>query len=299
MKKSLIIGALVVAVIAVLCFVFLPTEGMQLSKANKLSLENNYEEAFKIYKELAEKGNAEATYRLAEAYCAGRGVEQSDSLACKYYKLSSELGFEDAIEDKARVFKTNFEMAIEHDSLDKAETIANASIAYSEGLSESKRQIFNGIVPSYVAILMAKKYNKKYLELIVGYADFVDEKNISKCIDLMNESKAFYKTLNKKDAKVFNETILNFEEKIIKSKGCNLAWKWCMAIDGENLMLAKRLAKEMNDTIATLSTKNQEAYKSGKELAKQQYLGLYENAVYTGDMPQTTYNYVKKKILSE
>lgn len=105
MKKSLFIGALVVAVIAVLCFVFLPTEGMQLSKANKLSLENNYEEAFNIYKELAEKGNAEATYRLANAYNSGKGVEQSDSFAWKYYKKSSELGSEYA---KAVVAYTYF-----------------------------------------------------------------------------------------------------------------------------------------------------------------------------------------------
>jgi uncharacterized protein len=105
MKKSLIIGALVVAVIAVLCFVFLPTEGMQLSKANKLCLENNYEEAFKIYKELAEKGNAEATYRLANAYGQGEGVQQSDSLAWKYYKQASELGSEYA---KAMVACTYF-----------------------------------------------------------------------------------------------------------------------------------------------------------------------------------------------
>lgn len=100
MKKSLIIGVLVVAVIAVLCFVFLPTEGVQLSKANKLCLENNYDEAFNIYKKLAEKGNAEATFHLAEAYNSGRGVEQSDSLAWKYYKQSSGLGSEYA---KAKV----------------------------------------------------------------------------------------------------------------------------------------------------------------------------------------------------
>ena len=94
MKRSLIIGTSAVVVVAVLCFMFLPTEGMQLSKANKLCLENKYEEAFKIYKELAEKGNAEATYHLAEAYGFGKGVEQSDSLAWKYYKQASELGSE-------------------------------------------------------------------------------------------------------------------------------------------------------------------------------------------------------------
>ena len=49
MKRSLIIGTSAVVVVAVLCFMFLPTEGMQLSKANKLCLENKYEEAFKIY----------------------------------------------------------------------------------------------------------------------------------------------------------------------------------------------------------------------------------------------------------
>ena len=94
MKRFFIIGTSAVVVIVVLCFVFLPTEGMQLSKANKLCLENKYEEAFYIYKELAEKGNAEATYRLGEAYGSGRGMEQSDSLAWEYYKRASELGSE-------------------------------------------------------------------------------------------------------------------------------------------------------------------------------------------------------------
>lgn len=105
MKKPLIIGALAVAIIAVMCFVFLPTEGMQLSKAHKLRLENNYEEAFKIYKELAEKGNAEATYRLANAYGGGEGVEQSDSLAWIFYRQATELGSEYA---KAMVACTYF-----------------------------------------------------------------------------------------------------------------------------------------------------------------------------------------------
>lgn len=104
-KRLLIIGTLSVAIIAILCFVFLPTDSMQLSKAHKLCLENKYEEAFKIYKELAESGNAEAIYKMADAYGVGRGVGQSDSLAWKYYKQSSDLGFEDA---KATVACTYF-----------------------------------------------------------------------------------------------------------------------------------------------------------------------------------------------
>lgn len=99
-KKIYIIGAIVIALIAIGCFIFLPTEWKKLSEARELELNNKFEEAFKMYQELSEEGSAEGKYYLANLYNDGRGVEQSDSLAWKYYQQSAELGFDDA---KARV----------------------------------------------------------------------------------------------------------------------------------------------------------------------------------------------------
>lgn len=91
-----IIGAMMFVAIAVACYFILPTDGMRLSKARELCLENRYGEACAIYKELAKDGNAEGIFHLAEAYRKGRGIERSDSLAWKYLKQSAELGFDDA-----------------------------------------------------------------------------------------------------------------------------------------------------------------------------------------------------------
>lgn len=95
-KRIFIIGAIVIALVAIFCFIFLPTEGMKLSEARELKLNNKFEEAFKIYKELSEDGSAEGTYYLADLYASGRGVEQSDSIAWKYYQQSAKLGFDKA-----------------------------------------------------------------------------------------------------------------------------------------------------------------------------------------------------------
>ena len=75
-KKIFIIGAMVIVLVAVICFIFLPTEGMRLSEARELKLNNKFEEAFKIYQELSEDGSAEGTYYLANSYGAGKGVEK-------------------------------------------------------------------------------------------------------------------------------------------------------------------------------------------------------------------------------
>lgn len=95
-KKIFIIGAMVIVLAAVICFIFLPTEGMRLSEARELKLNNKFEEAFKIYQELSEDGSAEGTYYLANSYGAGKGVEQSDSIAWKYYQQAAQLGNDDA-----------------------------------------------------------------------------------------------------------------------------------------------------------------------------------------------------------
>lgn len=100
-KKFFIISAAMLLLIAIASLIFLPTDCMKLSKAKDLRLENKFDEAFKIYQELAEDGNAEGMWCLSRAYTLGQGTEQSDSLAWKYTKLSANLGFDNAKADVA------------------------------------------------------------------------------------------------------------------------------------------------------------------------------------------------------
>lgn len=78
-KKFFIISAAMLLLIAIASLIFLPTDCMKLSKAKDLRLENKFDEAFKIYQELAEDGNAEGMWCLSRAYTLGQGTEQSDS----------------------------------------------------------------------------------------------------------------------------------------------------------------------------------------------------------------------------
>lgn len=55
--------------------------------------EEEYEEAFKLFMESAEKGHAGAQYNIAEAYFWGNGVEENEEEAVKWYKLSAEKGY--------------------------------------------------------------------------------------------------------------------------------------------------------------------------------------------------------------
>lgn len=52
----------------------------------------NYAEAAKLFRPLAEKGNAEAQFKLATMYYNGNGVPRNYKEAAKLYRLSAEQG---------------------------------------------------------------------------------------------------------------------------------------------------------------------------------------------------------------
>lgn len=54
--------------------------------------ERNYTEAATQYRKAAEKGNAKAQYALGNRYYEGKGVEQSYEEAFKWYKKAAEQG---------------------------------------------------------------------------------------------------------------------------------------------------------------------------------------------------------------
>lgn len=85
LKKVLLTGV---------CFFALAGQVMAdaLSEATDVYNTGDYGKAAKLYRPLAEKGNAEAQYVLGMMYRAGRGVERDNSEARKWYQLASEQG---------------------------------------------------------------------------------------------------------------------------------------------------------------------------------------------------------------
>lgn len=76
------------------CFFALAGQAMAdaLSDATNVYNTGDYEQAAKLYRPLAEKGNAEAQYVLGMMYRAGRGVERDNKEASKWYQLAAEQG---------------------------------------------------------------------------------------------------------------------------------------------------------------------------------------------------------------
>ena len=72
----------------------MPYEDMQAlyDKAVEYYNAKDYENAVKLFKTLAEQGNADAQFNLGECYYFGRGVEQSYEEAVKWYRKAAEQG---------------------------------------------------------------------------------------------------------------------------------------------------------------------------------------------------------------
>ena len=54
--------------------------------------QENYHQAFPIFKELAEQGHSAAQFNLALMYTDGKGVRQDYAQAVKWYKAAADLG---------------------------------------------------------------------------------------------------------------------------------------------------------------------------------------------------------------
>lgn len=67
-------------------------EKINLSKASQLYEDGCYEDAFKCYKELAEKGSADSQQFVGWMYQEGIGISKNEEEAFKWYKQAAELG---------------------------------------------------------------------------------------------------------------------------------------------------------------------------------------------------------------
>ena len=52
----------------------------------------DYQKAFRIWKPLAEQGDAEAQYNLSLMYRKGKGIPEDDAKAVHWYRKAAELG---------------------------------------------------------------------------------------------------------------------------------------------------------------------------------------------------------------
>ncbi len=67
-----------------------------LQKAIDLFEKEKFTEAYKIFKELAKEGDAEAMYYIGMLYYEGWGVEKSEEEAVKWWKRANRRGSLDA-----------------------------------------------------------------------------------------------------------------------------------------------------------------------------------------------------------
>ena len=75
-----------------------------VSKADKLRLENKFEEAAELYQKAADEGNAYAKWRLSKAYANGDGVDFDEQEALRLLKEAAEEGCEEAQCDLALAY---------------------------------------------------------------------------------------------------------------------------------------------------------------------------------------------------
>lgn len=94
-------------VMALLCVgIFtLPTFAADLTTAKKYLKDGQYDLAFNEFKQLAEKGNAEAQFELALRYIDGQGVEKNEKAAFSWYLKSAKKGYVQAQNNLAACYR--------------------------------------------------------------------------------------------------------------------------------------------------------------------------------------------------
>jgi hypothetical protein len=85
----------------------------EVTKAHRMLLEpavsaeqrGDYQTAFDVYRSAAEHGVVLAQYNLARMYQAGRGVEQSDAEAARWFYAAASTGYPRAFKPMAKAFE--------------------------------------------------------------------------------------------------------------------------------------------------------------------------------------------------
>lgn len=167
----------VILIIATLLFALCSCQD-DCSKADKLRLQNKFEEAAELYQKAADQGNAYAMWRLSGAYANGNGVDFDESKAAELLIQASEKGCEEAKCDLAFAYIFAWYADIEKNA-DKGKDLLEKLCAKTEcshALSRYASLLFFGPEPfeedkeKAMSILekVKDKNNPFYLELM-GY----------------------------------------------------------------------------------------------------------------------------------
>ena len=89
MKRSCVLTMLIAAIALISC-------QSNSEKADKLRLENKFDEAAELYQKAADEGDAYAMWRLSNAYDNGDGVDWDEAKALELLKRSAQAGCEEA-----------------------------------------------------------------------------------------------------------------------------------------------------------------------------------------------------------
>lgn len=97
MKISIVLSAIITSITLISC-----QTGSE--KADKLRIENKFDEAADLYQKAANKGDAYAMWRLSCAYSNGDGVEWNERKALEFLEQSAQAGCEEAKCDLALAY---------------------------------------------------------------------------------------------------------------------------------------------------------------------------------------------------
>ena len=134
---------------------------------NGIGVERNQDEALKWYEKAAEncdenaekrlyqidlaaaqRGDAEAQYRLGEKYSCGQGVEEDDKLAVKWYRKAAEQGSAEAQKELGDMYRYGFGVEEDYKEAVKwyrkaaeqanRDAMLNLGLMYRDGLGVEK-----------------------------------------------------------------------------------------------------------------------------------------------------------------
>ena len=147
-RKYLVFAAVGVVLLLGLIWLFIPQD--DVAKADKLRLENKFEESTALYQKAAQEGNAYAMWRFSQACSNGDGIEFNDPRALEWLQKAIANGSEEAKVDMA--FANLFGWY-------------NLPIDSTKGVSQIKDLINTSDNP-YVLYRCARLYTNGYGDLI-------------------------------------------------------------------------------------------------------------------------------------
>ncbi|MGM9833174.1 MAG: hypothetical protein ACI31A_05760 [Candidatus Limisoma sp.] len=259
-KRIYIIGAIVIALIAIGCFIFLPTEGKKSSEAREL-------------KQKEELINQEQT----EDVC-GNVSEKCTSFNGEFDKalINNDLETAEQIASYARAYRSSLNGS-------KLEEFEKMATPYDAIIAAKKFNL------KFLSITGGESY----------FLATIGKEEMPLVIDLKNEITVYREKLEEKALKAFDENIDDIECKIVEAKAFSQGWDYCMAFEARDKQKMKKIKAAIQNSIKSTNQKYQKIYKNNVEIAKLSYLKNLHNYVDNGTITESEFSILKKAVLED